>query len=375
MMALASELLESRRERLSNLLSENKLDGAAFNPGPTLTYLTGLHFHLSERPVVLLATPGRTPALVLPQLETLKLENLGFELQAFPYGENPEDWNRAFTSAVQACGIGKSTVGVEAEQMRLLELNFLKAAAPEANFRPASEKLSGLRLYKDESETQAMRKAAEVAQNALQATLPLVRPGMTEKELAGELVVQLLRNGASPAMPFSPIVSAGPNSANPHASPTNRQLAEGDLLLFDWGAGVDDYVSDITRTFALGEVEPEYEQIATIVRDANQAAHAAAGPGVPMSHVDRAARDVIEKAGYGQFFTHRTGHGLGMQGHEEPYIRGDNDQLLEVGMVFTIEPGIYLGGRGGVRIEDDVLVTRDGIESFTSLSRELNRIM
>jgi Xaa-Pro dipeptidase len=141
--------------------------------------------------------------------------------------------------------------------------------------------------------------------------------------------------------------------------------------LFDWGATANDYLSDITRTFAVGDVDPELAKIAGIVKSANEAARAAAGPGVPMQEVDRAARNVITAAGYGEYFTHRTGHGLGMEGHEEPYIRGDNPQKLEVGMTFTIEPGIYLPGKGGVRIEDDVLVTEDGLESFTDMDRGL----
>jgi Xaa-Pro dipeptidase len=176
-------------------------------------------------------------------------------------------------------------------------------------------------------------------------------------------------------MPFSPIVAFGPNSANPHATPTERQLAEGDLLLFDWGAAVDGYFSDITRTFAVGDVDPELTKIAGIVKEANAAARAIGKPGLPISAVDKAARNVIELAGYGEYFTHRTGHGLGMEGHEEPYIRGDNEQLLETGMTFTIEPGIYLPGRGGVRIEDDVLVTENGLESFTDYPRELTRVL
>ena len=369
------ELLHARQETLYQLLGNSAFDAVALNPGPTFIYLTGLHFHLMERPVVLLLAPGRTPCLVLPELETAKLESLPFQVRAFPYPENPQKWGIAFQGASSAIKLNHSRVGIEAGQMRVLELRYLQEAAGEAAFVAAGKTLAKLRMYKDPSEVKAMRKAASVAQDALQATLPQVRYGMTEKELAGELVVQLLRNGSNPRMPFSPIVSAGPNSANPHASPTARTLREGDLLLFDWGALVDDYVSDITRTFALGEVAPEMSHIAEIVAQANQAAQAVAGPGVPMSAVDRAARDVISAAGYADFFLHRTGHGLGMEGHEEPYIRADNAQPLEVGMTFTIEPGIYLSGRGGVRIEDDVLVTENGIDSFTELNRGLVRIL
>jgi Xaa-Pro dipeptidase len=194
---------------------------------------------------------------------------------------------------------------------------------------------------------------------------------MTEKELAADLVTQLLKYGSEPELPFSPIVSGGPNSANPHASPTERKLQSGDLLVIDYGATVDGYISDITRTFAVGEVDAEYEKIHKIVQQANAAGRAAGKPGVPCAEVDKAARDVIEETGYGEYFTHRTGHGIGMEPHEEPYMRGDNMQLLEPGMAYTVEPGIYLPGRNGVRVEDNIVVTEDGSESLSDLLREM----
>ncbi|HEY5901480.1 MAG TPA: M24 family metallopeptidase, partial [Anaerolineales bacterium] len=211
----------------------------------------------------------------------------------------------------------------------------------------------------------------KVAQDALEATLPLIKIGMTERELAGELVMQLLRHGSDSEMPFSPIVSGGPNSANPHASPGERKLQAGDLLVVDWGAACDGYISDLTRTFAVGEVEPELQKIHKIVQEANAAGRAGGRPGVPCAEVDKAARAVIDASGYGPYFTHRTGHGIGMEGHEEPYMRGDNMQLLEPGMAYTVEPGIYLPNRNGVRIEDDMVVTENGSQSLSDMPREL----
>jgi len=216
-----------------------------------------------------------------------------------------------------------------------------------------------------------MRRAVQIAQDALEATIPLIKIGMTEKELSSELVVQLLKHGSDSEMPFAPIVSGGPNSANPHASPTERKLQTGDLLVVDWGAAYDGYISDLTRTFAVGIVDEEYEKIHKIVQEANAAGRAASKPGVPCANVDRAVRDVIEKSGYGEYFTHRTGHGIGMEGHEEPYMRGDNMQLLEPGMAFTVEPGIYLPNRNGVRIEDNVVITENGADVLSDMPREI----
>ncbi|HRQ32026.1 MAG TPA: M24 family metallopeptidase, partial [Anaerolineales bacterium] len=234
--------------------------------------------------------------------------------------------------------------------------------------------LSQLRLRKDRTEVEAMRRAVQIAQSALEATIPLIKIGMSEKEVAAELMMQLFKHGSDPEMPFSPIVSAGPNSANPHASPSDRKLQAGDLLVVDWGAARDGYISDLTRTFAVGEVDAEYEKIHKIVQEANAAGRAAAKPGVPCANVDKAARDVIEQSGYGKYFTHRTGHGIGMEGHEDPYMRGDNLQLLEPGMAFTVEPGIYLAGRNGVRIEDNVVITESGADVLSDMPREMRRV-
>jgi Xaa-Pro dipeptidase len=360
-----------RLERLLASLRTSDLDAVALNPGPTLTYLTGLHFHLMERPVVLLVGQGGIPAIVLPELEMLKVEQMPYPVQAFAYGENPSEWDAAFRKAAQALDLDGKRIGVDPRQMRLLEFRHVKAGAPEADYPDASEVLGLLRLKKDKTEIEAMRRAVKVAQNALEATIPLIKIGMTEKELSAELVVQLLKHGSEPEMPFSPIVSGGPNSANPHASPTERKLQAGDLLVVDWGATADGYISDLTRTFAVGQVEAEFEKIHKIVQQANAAGRAAGKPGVPCADVDKAAREVIEKSGYGQYFTHRTGHGIGMEGHEEPYMRGDNMQILEPGMAYTVEPGIYLPGRNGVRVEDNVVVMETGSESLSDMPREI----
>ncbi len=361
-----------RLNRLDNVLASSGLDALALNPGPSLVYLTGLHFHLMERPVVAIFAAGQDPVLVLPELEMLKVE--GLSVRAFPYGENPATWTEVFRRALDSLDLNGRRVGVEPRQMRLLEFRYLQAAAPAADFPDASDVVSRLRVRKDAAEVAAMRKAVQIAQSALEATLPLVKVGMTEQELAGELVMQLLRHGSQPEMPFSPIVSAGPNSANPHASPTDRPLQPGDLLVIDWGAAWGGYISDLTRTFAVGQVAAEYEKIHRIVQEANTAGRAAARPGAPCAAVDIAARTVIEQAGYGQYFTHRTGHGIGMEGHEDPYMRGDNEQILEPGMAFTVEPGIYLPGRNGVRIEDNVVITDDGAECLSDMPREMQMV-
>lgn len=358
-------------DKLSASLRASGLDAVALNPGPTLTYLTDLRFHLMERPVVLLVAPGQDPVIVLPELELPKVNLFPYKVNAFSYGENPAEWDSAFRKAVASLGLDGKRIGVEPRQMRLLEFRYVKTGAPEAEFPDASEALSALRLCKDPAEVQKMKRAVIVAQDALEAAIPFIKIGMTEKEIAAELNVQLLKHGSESELPFPPIVSAGPNSANPHASPSDRKIQRGDLLVVDWGATVDGYISDLTRTFAVGEADATLKKIAQIVLMANEAGRAAGKAGVPCANIDKAARDVIEKAGYGKYFTHRTGHGIGMEGHEEPYMRGDNMQLLAPGMAYTVEPGIYLPERNGVRIEDNVVVTKDGVDVLSDMPREL----
>lgn len=364
-------MIKTRLDKLTASLRTSELDAVILNPGPTLKYLSGLNFHLMERPVVLFIAPDQDPVLVLPELELPKVDLFPYKVQAFAYGENPSEWDAAFRKAAQALGLEAKRIGVEPRQLRLMEFRHVKAGAPEAEYPDATDVLSELRLKKDKAEVDAMRKAVKIAQDALEAVIPQIKIGMTEHELSSELVMQLLKHGSEPELPFAPIISAGPNSANPHASPTERKLQAGDLLVVDWGAAYDGYISDLTRTFAVGEVDEEYKKIHAIVQESNAAGRAAGKPGAPCAAVDKAARDVIEKAGYGKYFTHRTGHGIGMEGHEAPYMRGDNMQLLEPGMAYTVEPGIYLTGRNGVRIEDDMVVTDTGVESLSDMPREI----
>jgi len=372
---LLEHLMYSKRlQRIFRSLEYLDIDALALNAGPSLTYLTGLHFHLMERPVVLLIKPGSAPVLILPELEQKKLHQAQFQLDAYTYPENPDKWGAVFTKGLEKLQLTGKSIGIEPRQLRLLEYNYLCSADGSSSFVDVSKTISTLRSVKDSREIQALRGAVEIAQQAMKRTIALARIGMSEKELANELVIQLLKQGSEPTLPFSPIVSTGPNGANPHAKPSDRKLAAGDLLVIDWGARYNGYVSDLTRTFGIGEVDQYHQDIHAVVQKANEAGREAGKPGVSCSTVDSAARGVIESAGYGKAFSHRTGHGLGMECHEDPYIREDNEQILEEGMTYTVEPGIYLDGKIGVRIEDDVVITAAGTESLSDFPRELTII-
>jgi len=363
-----------RHTRLAEALTTAGLDALVLNPGPSLTYLTGLHFHLMERPIAAIFTPDQPLAIILPELESAKLTGLLFPVQAYAFNDDPATWQEVYRRAVQATRIETSRIGVEPTRFRVLELRFLEAVAPHAKIVSAESAVASLRMCKDTTEISAMRKAVDIAQVALKATLPLIRIGMTEQEIASELILQLLHAGTHADMPFTPIVSGGPNSANPHAFPSKRKIAPRDFLVIDWGAIYDGYISDLTRTFAIGEVEAELKKIYETVKQANAAGRAAGRPGIPAGDVDRAARAVIESAGYGKYFTHRTGHGIGMEGHEDPYMHATNQLALAPGMAYTVEPGIYLPDYNGVRIEDDVVITADGAESLSDFPRDMMTI-
>lgn len=362
-----------RQTRLQNSIQSLGFNGLVLNPGPSLTYLTGLDFHLMERPTVAIFIPEQPLVMIIPQLEKEKLVGLSFQVNIFQFSDDPAEWPAVFSQAAQVTGLS-GKIGVEPTRLRFLELEMLRKATSHCNFLSAEELLADLRLRKEPDEIAKMQKAVDIAQQAFLNTLPFIKPGLTERQIAAELTIQLLRAGSDTTLPFSPIVASGPNSANPHATPTDRSLTPGDLLVIDWGAFYEGYCSDLTRALAIDYAEDEYIKISEIVAQANQAGRSVARPGIPAGQVDVAARRIIDQAGYGPYFTHRTGHGLGMEGHEAPYMRSGNPQILEPGMSFTVEPGIYLPGRGGVRIEDDVVITEQSALTLSTLPRQLKII-
>lgn len=341
------------------------LDALALVPGPNLAYVTGLSFFLSERPIIALLAPDDTPCVVLPELEAGKAHAAGF--RAFPY--NDEDgYAMAFHEACAALELADARVGVEAFRMRVLEARILERFAPQVDLVPVDDLFADLRMIKEPREIEAMKRATHVAEKAFLSWIPMLRAGMSEREAASRLVAALLTSGAD-GLAFDPIVASGPRGALPHAVPGDRCFQAGDWIVVDWGARVNGYVSDLTRAVVIGPPSDVLLRVHAIVAEANAAGRAAIAPGVEAQEVDAAARRVVAKAGYGPRFFHRTGHGLGLEEHEPPYMVRGNAMHLRPGMTFTVEPGIYLEGIGGVRIEDDVVVTEDGMATLSTLAR------
>lgn len=359
-----------RLERLYALMEKRGIDAVALIPGANLYYLTGLQMHTSERVTLALFTKGGKGYLLLPSLEQGRVSSqLGSRMAFYPWGDE-EGTAEAWRKLAADIGLAGKTIAVEYLNMRVLEHEELQRFLPGSKSRDAGSLLSDLRMTKDSAELESMRRAARVVETALLETLRSAEPGATERELAAEWQLSMKKCGAD-IIPEQPIVASGPNSEAPHTSSTDRALAQGDLVIFDGWCQVGGYFSDITRTVAVGEPSEELRKVYQIVLEANQAGRAAVRPGVQAQAIDRAARQVIDRAGYGSQFVHRTGHGLGIEIHEAPGIVEGNALVLQPGMTFTVEPGVYISGQGGVRIEDDVVVTQDGAETLTSFPREL----
>lgn len=354
---------------LRPILGAEALDAAAIIPGPNFRKLMGRDFHRMERPLVLLVPAAGTPVAIVPALEGPAFAPLGFPGETVPWRDE-DGFEAAFARAAAITGpLGR--IGVEGQVMRVFEGEALRRAYPGAVLVDAQRALSAIRLRKDEAEVAALRAAIGLSEAALEATLAEVRAGMSETAVAGLLQRHLFEAGAE-GLAFAPIVAAGPRSADPHAVPQRTGiLAPGDALLFDWGGMAGGFSADITRTVFVGHVRDEDAALYGTVLAANAAGRAAAGPGVPAEAVDRAARGVLSASPFAAFIRHKTGHGLGLDVHEDPHIMEGNPAPLEPGMVFTVEPGLYRAGRIGVRIEDDMLVTATGAESLTVFPRAL----
>jgi Xaa-Pro dipeptidase len=357
-------------ERQARLRALKGLDAVVLVPGANLRYFTGLDFHLSERPLLAIVSAAGL-ALVLPELEVPQLAARP-ELAARVFSWSDEaGYEGAFRAALRDLELLDQVVGIDSMTMRAGEYLALLAEAPDLQLRRAEGALMALRARKEPDELAAIRAAVALSERALERLLPELSAGQSEGQIA-ERLGELLGEEGSEGHAFAPLVQSGPNSALPHGAPSARQLGPGEPLLIDYGGRKGGYPADITRTLFVGEPTPELAHIFELVSAANHAAVAAVAPGVAMQEVDRAARRVIQEAGYGAQFIHRTGHGLGLEVHESvPQLAEGVVAPLEPGMVMTIEPGIYLPGVGGVRLEDVVVVTATGAEVLTRLPHEL----
>jgi Xaa-Pro aminopeptidase len=358
-----------RLARARQLMAAAAIDLLVIGPSADFRYFTGRPGHLSERLTALVIEQDGPPVLVVPKLEAPLYADLEgvFQLIAWADGEDPI---AHLVALAQSTGSRAIAVNDQFWSGFLLQL---QDRLPERSFRRASPLLRRLRMTKDAEELALLREASRRTDAAWEYFCAHERlTGRTEREVAARLTELLLAEGLH-EVAFC-IVASGPNGASPHHETGDRVIQPGDPVVIDFGGSYYGYYSDITRTPVAGEPPPEFAGAYEAVLEAQQAAFAAIRPGVPCQDVDRAARQILAERGYGPYFIHRLGHGVGLTVHEDPYLVEGNDEPLEPGMVVSDEPGVYIPGQWGVRIEDLVVVTEDGAERLNTVSHELLRL-
>ncbi|NEB91790.1 aminopeptidase P family protein [Streptomyces bauhiniae] len=355
----------ARMARATRAAAEAGLGGLLVAPGPDLVWLTGYAPPVTERLTLLVLVPGREPVLVVPALEAPDAERAAgapaLTLLRWTDGEDPHSLTAELLDP-------KSGVGVS-DNAWALHLLALQRALPDLRCAALTDALPMLRAVKDAAELELLAAAGAAADAAFEEIRKLPFAGRRE-DAVGRDLADLLRRFGHSQVDFT-IVGSGPNGANPHHEVGERVIQRGDMVVLDFGGLKDGYGSDTTRTVHVGEPTEEERRVHDVVRAAQEAGFRAVRPGAACQDVDRAARAVIEDAGYGPYFIHRTGHGIGVTTHEPPYMIEGEEQPLVPGMCFSIEPGIYLPGRFGVRIEDIVTVTEDGGRRLNDTTREM----
>jgi Xaa-Pro aminopeptidase len=354
-----------RLQRAAERSREAGVDALIVTPSPDLEYLVGYEAPVLERLTALVIRPDAQPVLVVPTLERPRAadavpEGL-VEFAGWLDGQDPYQVVREI--------VGRGGTYAVTDTMWATHVLRLQHELPGSRFVPGTAVTSELRLRKDPGEVELLSRAGRSADDSFARIVQETFQGRAERDVSRSLANHLVETGHDLA-DFG-IVGSGPNGASPHHEAGSRVIRTGETVVLDFGGRLGGYWSDITRTVSVGEPAPEIKEVHEIVRAAQEAAFLAAGPGVAAQDVDRAARTVIADAGYGDAFIHRTGHGIGLEVHELPYIVEGNELLLEPGMCFSIEPGIYLAGRFGVRIEDQVVVTEDGAVRFNNAPHDL----
>lgn len=363
--------MSDRYDSLRSVACALSLDAVALVPGSNFRRLFNANFHQNERPLLVLIPADGEPCAVVPNLELGSFSAIEFEGQVFDWPDQT-GYQNAFDNMFKTRRIKR--IGVEGQDMRVFVHHAMVAANSELEIVDAGKDIAALRIRKNVDEITALKKAIAVSEQALQHTIDKVRVGMSEKEIESMLVQNLFASGAD-EMSFDPIVAASDNSAKPHASArASYNIKPGDTLLLDFGARVDGLCADITRTFFIQKCSDLQRDVYETVLAANRAGCAAASPQASAHDVDDKTTSVLEASSFKDRIRHKTGHGLGRDIHEDPYIMRGNQEVLEPGMVFTVEPGLYQLDDFGVRIEDDILVTESGCEVLTTFDKTLTCI-
>ncbi|PAK49787.1 Xaa-Pro peptidase family protein [Paenibacillus sp. 7541] len=361
--------MKQRLDKLQHTINTQGWDHVLITDPKHVYYLTGFASNPHERFLGLLLSAAEEPVLVVPALdaEAAHASSIVNHIVTHQDTDNPYELLKGIITG------STGVLAVEKEQLTVSRYEQLQHHLSVSRYEDAGPVLREMRVRKSPEEVQVIRHAVQLVEEVLQRGLAQTKAGVSEIELVAELEYTMKKLGAE-GPSFSTMVLSGPNTALPHGVPGSRKIEPGELVMFDLGVYASGYASDITRTVAVGQPSSEAVRIYETVLAANTAGIQAVKPGASYASIDQAARDVIANAGYGPAFVHRLGHGLGMDVHEYPSVHGQNNDTAQTGAVFTIEPGIYVPGVGGVRIEDDVLVTGTGVEVLTTFPKELTII-
>lgn len=360
----------SKISQLQEALIQKGLDAAYISDPMTIGYLTGFNEDPIERVMALLVFPDSEPFLFTPALEVEAAKATGWDHPVYGYLDH-EDAYAMIADHVKAIVAHPIKWGIEQSHLTVFRLLALQKQFPDAKFdTDLTPTIQHLRLIKSDDEIAKLHEAGKWADFMLEEGFKNLKLGRTEQEVAANLEYELKKHGVMHTS-FDTLVQAGAHAANPHGATSQNKIENNELVLFDLGCVVDGYCSDVSRTVAVGTLNEKQADIYKVCLEAQLSAQAAVKPGITAEELDKVARDVITKAGYGEYFIHRLGHGLGMSDHEFPSIMEGNDLVIQPGMCFSLEPGIYIPGVAGVRIEDCVHVTEDGCEPFTHTTKEL----
>ncbi|WP_342432573.1 Xaa-Pro peptidase family protein [Neobacillus sp. FSL H8-0543] len=364
--------MNQRLQKLQTWMKENEIDVTFVTSSENVFYLSGYYTNPHERLLALAVFQEMEPFLVCPGMEVHDAKRTGWEHEIIGYSDIVNPWELIHKSINKRLN-SIQKVAIEKEHMNVERYEQLSLLFPKAAFVSAEEKLRRLRMIKDAKELKIMEEACSLADYAIEVGCSEIREGKTELEVLSAIEFALKKKGVK-EMSFSTMVLTGANAASPHGNPGETKIQKGDLVLFDLGVVVDRYCSDITRTVAYGDINDKQKEIYDTVLKAQLAAVEASKPGATAAEVDLTARRIIADAGYGEYFPHRLGHGLGISVHEYPSMTETNPLIIEEGMVYTIEPGIYVPSVAGVRIEDDLYITADGPKVLTNFPKELQII-
>lgn len=359
-----------KNERIQQLMQWMKIENISaslITSKANVFYLSNFYTDPHERLVAILLFPNEAPVIIVPNMEKEQVKASGWQYEILGYSDTDNPWELVQKAANHA---RVNKLAIEKEHLIYERAEKLNDIFSSPKLVSVEEKLQELRILKDAQEIELLREAAKLADYGVEVGVSAIKEGITELEVLATIEYELKKKGIL-AMSFSTMVLTGEKTAAPHGKPGLDLIKRGDFILFDLGVVYKGYCSDITRTVALGEVTDKQREIYETVLEAEIAALHASKPGVKIGDLDTIARTIITEKGYGDYFTHRIGHGLGIDVHEFPSMNATNTRELQVGMTYTIEPGIYLPGAGGVRIEDDVLITDSGFETLTSYPKEL----